>query len=131
MNVASAVKAPTVSTSPCENLITSSTPKNKVKPTATSAYIMPSISPFMKYCARRAASMRSSRPSCPALGRASTSWSANEDVDGRVKPGHDARGLLLPRQLALASLVLAVVPLDEFAVLDHILGDHQIGRAHV
>ena len=55
MKVASAVKAPTVSTSPCENLMTSSTPKNSVKPTATSAYIMPSISPFMVYWASRPA----------------------------------------------------------------------------
>ena len=51
MKAASAVNAPTVSTSPCENLMTSSTPKNSVKPTATSAYIMPSISPFMTYWA--------------------------------------------------------------------------------
>ena len=36
--VASPVKAPTaISTSPCENLITSSTPKNSVNPTATMA----------------------------------------------------------------------------------------------
>ncbi len=38
--------APTVSTSPWLNLMTSSTPKNSVNPTATRAYIMPSISPF-------------------------------------------------------------------------------------
>ena len=55
--VASAAKAPTVRTSPWENLITSSTPKNSVKPTATSAYIMPSISPFMVYWASSPASM--------------------------------------------------------------------------
>ena len=35
----------------------SSTPKNSVKPTATSAYIMPSISPFMMYWASSPASM--------------------------------------------------------------------------
>ena len=66
--VASAAKAPTVSTSPCENLITSSTPKNSVKPTATSAYIMPSISPFMTYCASSPASMASVL--APRSGRA-------------------------------------------------------------
>ena len=59
--VASAAKAPTVNTSPCENLMTSSTPKNSVKPTATSAYIMPSISPFMTYWASSPTSMP-----CPA-----------------------------------------------------------------
>ena len=30
-----------------------------------------------------------SRMSCPALCRASTSWPARQDVDGRDKPGHD------------------------------------------
>ena len=47
--VANAVKAPTVSTSPCENLITSSTPKNSVKPTATRPYMIPSMSPLIRY----------------------------------------------------------------------------------
>ena len=37
MKVASPANAPTMSTSPCENLITSSTPKNSVNPTATMA----------------------------------------------------------------------------------------------
>jgi hypothetical protein len=60
MKVASAEKAPTVSTSPWLNLMTSSTPKNSVKPTATSAYIMPSISPFMTYWAKSPRSMRRS-----------------------------------------------------------------------
>src|SRR5262245_21277507 len=48
--VANPVNTPTVSTSPCENLITSSTPKNSVKPTATRAYITPSINPLIRYC---------------------------------------------------------------------------------
>src|SRR3569833_2329106 len=75
MKVASAANAPTVRTSPCENLITSSTPKNSVKPTATSAYIMPSISPFMTYCAKRPKSMtQNSASSCPASCRATTSY---------------------------------------------------------
>src|SRR5579885_3805377 len=112
-NVSSAAKAPTVNTSPCENLITSSTPKKSVKPTATSAYIMPSISPFVMYCASKPASIgEKSPPSCPALCRASTpcfqerrrGWHPNShkcefgilEVTSRQqptcndKPGHDA-----------------------------------------
>jgi hypothetical protein len=55
--VARPVKAPTVSTSPWEKLIISMTPKKSVNPTATRAYIMPSIKPFMTYCANSPISM--------------------------------------------------------------------------
>src|SRR5512140_1352725 len=96
-----------MSTSPCENLMMSSTPKNSVKPTATSAYIMPSISPFMTYCANRPRSM--------SLGLGNESGAAR-----RAAP----QGLLLARQLALARGVFAVVPLHELAVLHHVLRDH-------
>src|SRR5215510_9707381 len=106
--VASAVNAPTVSTSPCENLMTSSTPKNSVKPTATSAYIMPSISPFMAYCASSPAFIVD-----PRAGRRA------------ARQHRPDRRLLLPRQLALARRVFAVVPFDELAVLDHVSGDHR------
>src|SRR6266852_1101088 len=47
--VANPVQTPTVSTSPWENLMTSSTPKNSVNPTETSAYITPSMSPLIRY----------------------------------------------------------------------------------
>src|SRR6185312_16518010 len=42
-------------------------------------------------------------------------------------PGMTKTKLLLPRQLALAGLVFAVVPLDELAVLDHVFGDDRDG----
>src|SRR5262245_58131864 len=115
--VASAVNAPTVRTSPCENLMTSSTPKKSVKPTATSAYIMPSISPFMTYWASRPASI--AQAPAPNLGRVERGTSGS--VPSR------AHTLLLPRQLALARGVFAIVPLDELAVLDHVLGDNRHG----
>src|SRR6185369_14721198 len=112
---ASAVKAPTVSTSPCENLMTSSTPKNSVKPTATIAYIMPSISPFMTYCAN----------SPRSIGKNYAGGKRMRRVRARASPPR--RMLLLARQLALAGGVLAVVPLDELAVLHHIFGDDRHG----
>src|SRR5262245_52321707 len=125
--VASAVKAPTVSTSPCENLMTSSTPKNSVKPTATSAYIMPSISPFMMYWASRLASMSGSPPPWihirPKSGK---TWMAGTRP---AMTGHCLRclaprvALLLSPQLALAGGVFAVVPFHEFAVLHHVFRD--------
>src|SRR5712691_7908094 len=58
MNVASPAKAPTMSTSPWENLITSSTPKNSVNPTATMAYITPSIRPLATYWPRTPGSIQ-------------------------------------------------------------------------
>src|SRR5690242_6915748 len=127
--VASAVKAPTVKTSPCENLIMSSTPKNSVKPTATSAYIMPSISPFMTYCAKSPKSIAlNSAPSCPPSCRASTSYAkrGRRGWPGQARPLR-SEGLLLPRQLALAAGVFAVVPLDELAVLHDVFRDHRDG----
>src|SRR5207344_1788908 len=120
----------------------SSTPKNSVKPTATSAYIMPSISPFMMYWASRPASMSGSPPPCPVPRRAPTSFHAiRKDVDGRDTPGHDGSlsghclmrramrfaPLLLSRQLALAGGVFAVVPFHELAVLHHVLRDDRDG----
>jgi len=42
----SPAKAPSMKMSPCEKWITSSTPKKSVNPTATRAYITPSITPF-------------------------------------------------------------------------------------
>src|SRR3569833_2277283 len=129
MKVASAANAPTVRTSPCENLMTSSTPKNSVKPTATSAYIMPSISPFMTYCAKRPKSMtQNSASSCPASCRATTSYDkkGRRGWPGRARPRRSLC-LLLPRQLALAAGVFAVVPFDELAVLHHVFGDDRHG----
>src|SRR5581483_5081777 len=135
---ASAVKAPTVSTSPCENLMTSSTPKNSVKPTATSAYIMPSISPFMTYCANSPRSIdvppkpgfqiRSFRVAPKARTRKPEKESKRLDSGSRAVrgPGMTAirfPSLLLHRQLALARGVFAVVPFHELAVLHHVFGD--------
>src|SRR6476660_1161260 len=129
--VASAVKAPTVKTSPCENLMTSSTPKNSVKPTATSAYIMPSISPFMTYWANTPASMFETSP------RRVRRWAGHprlhpcrQDVDGRTSPAMTLsliRELLLPRQLALAAGIFAIIPFHELAVLHHVRCDDRNG----
>src|SRR6516165_10297968 len=99
--------------SPCENWMTSRTPKNKVKPTATRAYIIPSISPFMTYCAKRPASISQI-----------LRWQL------RRRSGNGRRGaargrLFLPRQLALAAGILAVVPFHELAVLNDIFGDNR------
>src|SRR6516165_3076051 len=110
-NVASAVNAPTVRTSPWENFMTSRTPKNSVKPTATRAYIMPSISPFMTYCANRPASM--------AL-RLYVS-----DVSEKAGRAAGLKKLWLHRQLAFAAGIFAVVPFHELAVLNHIFGDQR------
>jgi precorrin-3B synthase len=42
--------------------------------------------------------------SCPASGRASTrSWSAHDDVDSRVKAGHDAVGFIEPNVFGVAA----------------------------
>ena len=108
--VASAVKAPTVNTSPCENWMTSSTPKKSVKPTATSAYIMPSMSPFMTYCANSPRSMF-----LVLSGKAGPRIT-------RPRPG-----LLLARQLALAGSIFAIVPFDELAILNDVFRDHGHG----
>src|SRR6478609_4063526 len=97
--------------------MTSSTPKNSVKPTATSAYIMPSISPFMTYWANTPASMFETSP------RRARHWAGHprlhpcrQDVDGRDEPGHDVvvySRILLPRQLALAAGIFAIIPFNE------------------
>src|SRR5215831_14514855 len=97
--------------------MTSSTPKKSVKPTATSAYIMPSISPFMTYWASRPASI--AEAPAPNFGRIERGTAGS--VPSR------AHTLLLPRQLALAGGVFAIVPLDELAVLDHVFGDNRHG----
>src|SRR6185295_4690691 len=100
--VASATKAPTVSTSPWENLMTSSTPKKSVNPTATSAYIMPSISPFMTYWAISPAVIADSDPYAPfvmagpAEGRVPAISLRRaryfDKRDARDKPAHDDGG---------------------------------------
>src|SRR6516162_6677799 len=112
-NVASAVKAPTVRTSPWENFMTSRTPKNSVKPTATRAYIMASISPFMTYCANRPASMALSYTIL--------------DVSEKRGRAAGQQKLWLHRQLAFAAGIFAVVPFHELAVLDHIFDDQRYG----
>src|ERR1700681_98276 len=89
----------------------SSTPKNNVKPTATSVYIMPSIRPFMTYWVRSPTSIFSD-PVRAAMA----------ERDGTPMP-RPARSLFLSGKLALASGVFAVVPLHELAVLDHVFSD--------
>ena len=56
--VARPVNAPSMTVSPCENTMTLSTPKKRVKPTATSAYIMPSMSPLIMNWAIRDVSIK-------------------------------------------------------------------------
>src|SRR6185437_15390558 len=126
---ASAVNEPTVSTSPWANWITSSTPKNNVKPTATRAYIMPSISPFMMYCAISPASIWRTLHRHARRRAGHRYLEINESVDGRAnKPGHHGRRkLFLSRQLALSARVLAVGPFDELAVLNHVFRNHGHG----
>src|SRR6478752_3490278 len=85
--------------------MTSSTPKNKVKPTATSAYITPSISPFIRYC--RAMSM----------WRSGVGWA-------KSRQAHPPYGLF---QLALATRVFAVLPDQPLAILGDELGDQRHG----
>src|SRR5881275_2058438 len=91
----------------------SSTPKNSVKPTATSVYIMPSMRPFMTYWA-------SSPTSISLILRATRR-------DGNAGADRPARSLFLSGELALARGVVAVVPLYELAVLDHVSSDHGHG----
>ena len=55
VHAARPAKAPAATTSPWANWMMSSTPKKSVNPTATRAYIMPSIAPFITYCASRLA----------------------------------------------------------------------------
>src|SRR5262245_37786239 len=97
--------------------MTSSTPKNRVKPTATRAYMVPSISPLIRYCramstpsivarmersAMRGHLGRQRKPDCAPLNRAT------------------AASLL---ELALARSVFAVLPDHPLAVLGDELGD--------
>src|SRR5262245_19569919 len=123
--------------------MTSSTPKNSVNPTATSAYIMPSISPFITYWARSpkvmlvGPALAHPHSSCAGLARASrSSWhcrallSEMAGTSPAMTNGFAIKAaiaLFLSRQLALAGGVLAVVPLNEFAVLDHVARDHRHG----
>src|SRR4030095_16323414 len=89
----------------------SSTPKNSVKPTATSVYIMPSMRPFMMYCERSPTSIFSD-PVRTAKAEAGRSW---------CRPSRCR--LFLSGKLALARGVFAVLPLHELGVLHHIFGD--------
>src|ERR1700704_954153 len=88
----------------------SSTPKNNVKPTATSVYIMPSMRPFMTYWVRSPTSIFSDPVRAARSGT------------GHRCP-RPACSLFLSGKLALASGVFAVVPLHELAVLHHIFSD--------
>src|SRR5262245_23824924 len=93
--VAKPVNTPTVSTSPCENLITSSTPKNSVKPTATRPYIIPSISPLTRNWPKRERDMKAAcygvdtaarlLPSRPLAGRVGRVSEANADGVGGLR----------------------------------------------
>src|SRR5262245_22289907 len=94
--------------------MTSSTPKNRVKPTATRAYMVPSMSPLIRYCSAISTRQFRSWPSWPDLFRPSTTWFlAKEDVDGRDKHGHDDSGiqrrhffsLRLPEAYSLSSQI--------------------------
>src|SRR3974377_1799919 len=106
--------------------MTSSTPKNSVKPPATGAYTSPTTSPFMTYGANRPASMTQGfPPSCPALSGHERLLIGRQEVDGRDKPGPN-RGIC-SLQLALAVGVFAVLPFDELAVLHDVFGDHGHG----
>src|SRR5205085_9549594 len=84
----------------------SRTPKKSVNPTATSAYIIPSMAPFMTYCARSANVIARS----PRAERA-------DHTPRRSQPA----------QLALATRVLALLPEHPFAVLHDVLGDRRNG----
>src|SRR5690606_12567046 len=124
--VASPANAPTVSTSPWLNLITSSTPKNSVKPTATRAYIMPSISPLTTNWPSRPRSMVGRSFSfAGAQARGDRALSRRIGRAGCL--GRDARALFEPRELALAARVLAVLPDHPLAALDGVLGGDRHG----
>ena len=66
---------------------------------------MPSMSPFMTYWAKQ-----------PGVHRV---FRLERKLERQLRPPV----VLLPRQLALAGLVFAVVPFEELAVLHHVSGD--------
>src|SRR5262249_45849276 len=112
--------------------MTSSTPKNSVNPTATKAYIMPSMSPFMTYWASSPASIAI----LPLKGAVILRCEARSAEPRRMPRATVLRGslrsllrttekVLLPGQLALAGGVLAVLPQHPFAVLHHVSGDQR------
>src|SRR5712692_2632476 len=120
MNVASPAKAPTMSTSPWENLITSSTPKNTVNPTATMAYITPSIRPLATYWPRTLGSIQRPLHVKPSAARISDGTLCQRRSFG-LRP----RDVPVLSQPPLARRILALLPHDPFAVLHDVLCDER------